>query len=67
MAYVGARQHGGEAEERREMTGAREHGEVQFPEPCYDQGSAIMIERDRSSNDRRLDRSQGSVRRSIVA
>ena len=28
MTYVGARQHGGEAEERREMTGAREHGEV---------------------------------------
>ena len=32
-----------------------------------DQGCAIMIERDRSSNDRHLDRSQGSVRRSIVA
>ena len=32
-----------------------------------EQGCAIMIDRDRSSNDRRLDRSQGSVRRSIVA
>ena len=33
----------------------------------FNQGCAIMIERDRSSNDRRLDRSQGSVRRSIEA
>ena len=30
------------------------------------QGCAIMIDRDRSSNDRSLDRSKGSVRRSIV-
>ena len=32
-----------------------------------DQGCAIMIDRDRSSKDRRLDQSKGSVRRSIVA
>ena len=31
------------------------------------QGCAIMIDRDRASNARRLDRSKGSVRRSIVA
>ena len=42
-------------------------GRVEEKQRSAGQGCAIMIDRDRSSNERRLDRSKGSVGRSIVA